>query len=418
MQRVKQKDLGPEIEPIPEKLLLQSRNDLQSLLVNSVPKAPDVLPIQVISSVPLSQPLVQPVVMPSDLIVKQPTVTPVLLENLLEPVAAVVSPEISKNNPKMCANCGGDLLLASSPVVYLPGCGHSVHMKCLQKDSVCPLCNPRDIKRRGKLVLLDHGNDPRYTKLLEQEYGRQGAATRRTLEDAAVELTFIQKNKLTPGVMDPMKIKKSVIDKNHLVMNHITIDKILETGVSFVQMYYVIGLRRFNDLLELGLSKEHFQNVDLVSVATIVQLYKIDKDTLEKLLDIRLKEWLEWGYEIRDLATLGWTMDEMIGKGITRSMFKSLAMQNNAERALVRYLKMNKTHLSVLGIKAGHMKDWKWDTKKVKKYFKISVSLDVPSEESKSTQTPVRATKHIRSNKKESAHEDVYIVFKHKSKPK
>ena len=380
-----------EPEPISQKLLIQSRKDAEDLKKQQIQnqKSKETIPD------------IKPKNMNSDMVIDQH-------QNLhLHPFQEISDPK-SKPKPEpeseigigiekrpdpkfiiiqegICSHCGSMFMNLNEPIVVIPSCKHAFHTQCLQNARKCLLCDPSLSKIKGKRILLDHGDDPILTKQIEQTYGRQGAIfSCRDESENIPDFTFPQKNALTKGVVNFVKIQNAQFDKVYFMNQKIDFEKLLSLGITLPQLYHKCGdIKKFNDLKEIGLKRQTFENPQDSQIFSLVKYYKVDKDTLENVFDIRIEDMIRWEYHPSDLSELGWTMSNMIDSGMNLKMFSSLAKTQRTPKYLKKHLKMDKTHFERLKIKDEHIEKWNWDVENTKKMFGIVSSMQNASKKPK-----------------------------------
>jgi len=385
-----------EPEPIPEKLLLQSQKDLEDLK-NGRGEGEAVIANTQPMSVNIKTELLKtpdPIVVNIEPLESKPDPE---VEAKLEPKKENLSQKFLIVNENACSHCRSSFSNYNEPILVIPICKHVFHTQCLQNSRKCTLCDPHSSKLKGKRIPLDHGEDLMLTKQIEQAYGRQGAIiSKRDMGENVPDFTFHQKNVLTKGVFDPMKIKNAQFDKTYFVNQGIDFEKLISCGITLQQLYYKCdGIKKLSDLKDIGFKKQTFEAPQNIQIGILTKCYKVDKDTLETMFDIRIEDLIRWEYSPNDLHDLGWNLTNMIESGMNLKMFSRIARIQRNPKSLKKYLRMDKSHFQKMKIKDRHIMEWRWDIEKTKTLLGITPEDSKKwnmDEKKKSMTTPVSAS--------------------------
>ena len=311
-----------------------------------------------------------------------------------------------------CILCNEKLQQTGKPIVLLK-CQHVYHFDCghsylVKEDGrQCPRCTTID-KRGNDLLLgksksedegfrIDHGTNSVLTAELEKQFGKQGIAMRDEEDDEEEEeeeedeedaengemyyqseygdrtLSFVQKNKLTKGMLNPTKIYKTKIDLDFLLEKNLTLDDLLEAKLDLLDIYFSIGAQTWKDLKDLGMSKKYLlsNEGEFVPLDTLINLYGVDYTQFKADIDFTLKDVIGLDMDAEELKKLDMNFDSLLEEGLTKIKMKKMK-ENISCSDWVRYLGMNKSHLIRMKMGLKDINELGWNLKKFSVLMKLN----------------------------------------------
>lgn len=275
-------------------------------------------------------------------------------------------------------------------------CKHSLHLKCNAKissssnETSLPDCcaisigikeppskniviqaESPDMTERQKVemgYMIDHGNNAFLTQALEAKFGKQGSeglfSSFNTITPSKVEkysalvdaqalpketkLTVFQRMRLikdTPVKMTD--INKATFDYTFLWQNGKTVEQLLACGITPMEIFMVLKIKEWDQLLKLKLTKEDILSgrFDIYSVAS---LYQIDYYLLNKDLLITMNDLFETKPTSDQLLSLGLTATELLKYGF--SLINMLNVDNISQKEWIEKLLIDKAFITELNL--------------------------------------------------------------------
>lgn len=254
-------------------------------------------------------------------------------------------------------------------------CGHMLHFDCGRSiieswDGQCSVCaNPSPEDGKEIHIPIDHGNDPSVREYLEAHFGshKDDYASEEEEEDSDGELEedmtyedkygldFTQKMSLL-SMRDSVKREHPKIDLEYLRSNQRGMRSLYNASVGLKQLYYGLGLTKWEDLIGLGFMAEYFEFYDIDKV---IKLYSLKWEDISGL-DIQMRDiTTKYKGSARTLSDLGLDVDRLIKTGMTAEKMPLLGI---SFRHWNTKLGLTKKHVLALNISHSAMR-WvfKWN---------------------------------------------------------
>lgn len=281
----------------------------------------------------------------------------------------------------ICVFCKNQVESNRTPIALIP-CGHVYHIDCgrewvFKPHQQCPECATSDVSGPSDDgIPIDHGDNPEVTKRLEEKYGSQGKDHFMIkVESMTRTLTFSQKSKLMKKTINPLKIRKEIINMTYLRENEITIDNLLEAGLDLLDMYHAIGIKTWAELTELGVQMSHFENKNghRMPLYLASKLYNLKyEDLRNKPLDMKLSDIISMKLCPKELSMLGIEIAELFEMGLQKSHITDFKVRCGFTLANWIELGFRKKHLSKLKLSVIDFQLAKWNPFEVYQKFELN----------------------------------------------
>lgn len=226
---------------------------------------------------------------------------------------------------------------------------------------------------------IDYGNDLYKTRKLEEMYGHEGKESGfQTLlsklkinsdpkpqQQIKIEkLDLFQKLALIKGT----SFKKADLERpdfdfyRFLRENNKTVDQLLYSNITVDDWYKKLGLKRWEQILSLGLTKEHIID-DCVSVESLMRYYPINFLVLNKSIGLSLDDIIDKYPTALELSSMGLTAEIMIENGLNANKIHKLKFDKY--EAWFSVLLLNSKLMRKINLNIGTIEALGWDPIKV-----------------------------------------------------
>lgn len=192
-----------------------------------------------------------------------------------------------------------------------------------------PISNNNQVEEEEQIdegIPIDHGNNPEVTRNLEMRFGKQGKRfvtnSREDISKKSDQDEYSRKEiKFTMGqriFFYGMKLamsnnEKPVIDIDFINEKGLFMKDLITIGISVNQLYSLIGARTWDELIELGIEKEH---IDKLGLQKLMNMYGIRYDHMKQIgIDVKFLS-TEIKPESIILSGLGLDFESLIDNGM------------------------------------------------------------------------------------------------------
>ena len=295
------------------------------------------------------------------------------------PSVSEYNPEFNKEEMQHCFFC--KKLINEDDALIKPICNHQYHLHCgmywiSTNGQNCPTCTIpkllssvnneshgfsipesgtyfRPISKNDQVeedeqidegIPIDHGDNPEVTKGLEMMFGKQGKQlksqgfvtnSRKSVstkfnpdEHGHKEIKFTMGQRIFfHGLKLAMSSKRMLVDIEFIKEKELQMKDLIAIGISINQMYSLIGARTWDELIELGIEKEHINQFGLQK---LINMYRITYNNIKDIgvdikflsneikpesivlsgLDLNFESLIENGMDIDDIITFNYPVKE------------------------------------------------------------------------------------------------------------
>lgn len=228
-----------------------------------------------------------------------------------------------------CKTCD-KLIFENDEDIYRKKCGHAFHITCVSnemlKEKYCLICVENNQKPKKTKKILDF-NNLTIKDQMENEKEIQNHFDNLKKIEINSKLSESDKKKiycLKADTIDKFftpkkKINRTEINFDFLKFQNITINELLDIDINIDKIYFGIGLKEWQNLLDLGLNKidlKIFQqnnsfDIPMIPLTKLQQYYGVDLMTLNRDLRINKDDLIEMKVSPLSMYSLGMNVETL-----------------------------------------------------------------------------------------------------------